>query len=67
MKEHGGLLTRLMGPTILIVCLYSLTRGGVFEALGCLPATALMAAKLALDCNSSQEAVGGFHPSAARA
>ena len=67
MREHGGVLTRSKGPTILIVCLYSLTRGGVFEALGCLPATALMAAKLGFDCSSSQEAVGGFHPSAARA
>ena len=51
---HGGVLTRWMGPTMLIVCLYSLTSGGVFEALGCLPATALMAAKLGLVCNSSQ-------------
>ena len=47
--------------------LNSETNGGTFEAFGCLPATALMAAKLGSGWMSDQSDVGILHPSASSA
>jgi hypothetical protein len=64
---HGGFWTNSTKLKTLTICWCSETSGGVLEALGCLPATARMAAKLGLSRSSSHVAVGGFQPSDASA